>query len=196
MQSNEFKQVYVDELKDIYSAESQLVKALPKVAKALVSPQLVQAIESHLEETKAQAVRLKSLLESMGEDTKGPAYEAMKGILEEGSKMIEEIQKGPVRDAALIAGCQKVEHYEIASYGSVVEWAKVLGLNDHAKVLQTTLDEEGNADKTLSTISQTVNRQALNGEDDAEVQRHSANCPKRILEGNRRQRQALSVSAH
>lgn len=164
MQSNEFKQVYIDELKDIYSAESQLVKALPKVAKALVSPQLVEAIEAHLEETKAQAVRLKNLLESMGEDTKGPACEAMKGILEEGSKMIEEIQRGPVRDAALIAGCQKVEHYEIASYGSVVEWAKVLGLNDQAKVLQTTLDEEGNADKTLSTISQTVNRQALNGE--------------------------------
>lgn len=164
MQSNEFKQVYIDELKDIYSAESQLVKALPKVAKALVSPQLVEAIEAHLEETKAQAVRLKNLLESMGADTKGPACEAMKGILEEGSKMIEEIQRGPVRDAALIAGCQKVEHYEIASYGSVVEWAKVLGLNDQAKVLQTTLDEEGNADKTLSTISQTVNRQALNGE--------------------------------
>lgn len=153
MKSTELQEVFIDELKDIYSAESQLIKALPKIAAALVTPELIKAVESHLAETKEQAKRLEEVLKSLDSDTKGPACAAMKGILEEGSKFIEDIEEGPVRDAALIGGCQKVEHYEIASYGTVIEWATILGHTEQAAILQSTLDEEKAADDKLTEIA-------------------------------------------
>lgn len=164
MKTTTLDQFYIDELKDIYSAEKQLVKALPKISKAMVTPQLIDAVEAHLEQTKGHATRLEEVLKMLGEDTKGPACEAMKGILLEGSSLIEDIEKGSVRDAALIAGCQKVEHYEIASYGTVVRFAMLLGHQDQADILRQTLDEESEADELLSEIAEgVVNKQALKG---------------------------------
>ena len=168
MKTTTLEEFYIDELKDIYSAESQLIKALPKIAKALVTPQLIDAVEAHLEETKIHATRLEEVLKMLGEDTKGPACEAMKGILGEGSSLIEDIEKGSVRDAALIAGCQKVEHYEIASYGTVVRFAALLGHKDQVEILRQTLDEESSADEKLSEIAETVvNKDALNSGSDS-----------------------------
>lgn len=162
MKTTTLEEFYVDELKDIYSAEKQLLKALPKISKAMVTPQLIDAVEAHLEQTKGHATRLEEVLKMLGEDTKGPACEAMKGILLEGSSLIEDIEKGSVRDAALIAGCQKVEHYEIASYGTVVRFAMLLGHQDQADILRQTLDEESEADELLSELAEgVVNKQAL-----------------------------------
>jgi ferritin-like metal-binding protein YciE len=154
------QELLIDELKDLYSAEKQIVRALPKLAKAATSPDLKQALLDHLEETKGQVFRLEQIGEMVGKKLTGKTCVGMKGVLEEGSEVLEDTEKGIVRDAALISASQRVEHYEMAGYGSAREFAKTLGQSDVAKLLDETLAEEKNADKKLSVISQQVNAEA------------------------------------
>lgn len=154
------QELLIDELKDLYSAEKQIVRALPKLAKAVSSPELQQALLSHLEETKGQVSRLEKISEIVGKKLTGKTCVGMKGVLEEGSEVLEDTDKGIVRDAALIAASQRVEHYEMAGYGSAREFAKLLGHSDIAALLDETLTEEKNADKKLSVISKQINAEA------------------------------------
>jgi ferritin-like metal-binding protein YciE len=147
------QELLIDELKDLYSAEKQIVRALPKLAKAASSPELQQAILNHLEETKGQVARLEKIGEIVGKKLTGKTCVGMKGVLEEGSEVLEDTDKGIVRDAALISASQRVEHYEMAGYGSAREFAKLLGLTEVAQLLDETLAEEKNADKTLSAVA-------------------------------------------
>jgi ferritin-like metal-binding protein YciE len=155
------EQLLIDELKDIYSAEKQITRALPKMAKAAKSPELRQAFETHLEETKGQIERLDEIFETLGKKATGKTCHGMQGLVEEGSEMMQELDKGDVRDAALISAAQRVEHYEIAAYGTVREYAKMLGKKDVAKLLDQTLEEEKATDEKLNGISAEVNNQAM-----------------------------------
>jgi ferritin-like metal-binding protein YciE len=154
-------ELLVDELKDIYSAEKQITKALPKLAKGAQSPELRKAFESHLEETKGHVERLDQIFEILGKSSRGKMCHGMEGLLEEGSEMLEENEKGEVRDAGLIAAAQRVEHYEMAAYGSVRAFAKLLKQNEIVELLEQTLEEEKAADEKLTSISEQINPQAL-----------------------------------
>ena len=154
------QELLIDELKDLYSAEKQIVRALPKLAKGASTPELQTAILSHLEETKGQVARLEKIGEILGKKMTGKTCVGMNGVLEEGSEVLEATDKGIVRDAALISAAQHVEHYEMAGYGSAREFAKALGLSDVAAILDETLAEEKSADKKLSVISKQVNATA------------------------------------
>jgi len=156
MKLESLRELLVDELKDLYSAENQLVKALPKMAKAAASPELKAAFEEHLEETKGQVDRLVTIFEQLEGSPKGKKCKAMEGLIEEGSEFIDADGEDSVKDAALICAAQKVEHYEIASYGCARTFATLLGLDEVAELLQETLDEEGNADKKLTELAETV----------------------------------------
>jgi ferritin-like metal-binding protein YciE len=153
-------ELLLDELKDLYSAERQITKSLPKLAKAATSPDLKQAFQSHLEETQGQIERLDRVFEILGKNPKGKMCHGMEGVLEEGSEVLEETEKGAVRDAALISAAQRVEHYEMAGYGCVREYARILGQKEVASLLDETLKEEEAADKKLGTIAKQVNRAA------------------------------------
>jgi ferritin-like metal-binding protein YciE len=152
----------LDELRDIYDAEKQLVRALPKMAKAASSEQLRVAFEKHLEETKNQVERLEQVFDKLDTRARGKRCEAMRGLVEEASELMEEIKIPQVLDAALIAGAQKVEHYEIAAYGSVRALAEACGHQEVARLLDETLDEEKEADQKLNQIALSeVNQAAL-----------------------------------
>ena len=161
MPAENLEQLLIDELKDIYSAEKQITRALPKMAKAAKSPELKEAFESHLEETKGQIERLDEIFETLGKKATGKTCHGMQGLVEEGNEMIQELDKGDVRDAALISAAQRVEHYEIAAYGTVREYAKMLGRKDAAKLLDQTLEEEKATDEKLNSISAQVNNEAM-----------------------------------
>lgn len=171
----------VEELKDLYSAENQLVKALPKMAKAATAPELREAFESHLEETNGQVERLEQIFKGLEESPKGKKCAAMEGLIEEGSEIISENEKSSVLDAGLICAAQKVEHYEIASYGCVRTFAQLLGLEDVAELLQETLDEEGAADKKLTELAESIiNVEAQGeGEDEGEDEETNGNTKKK-----------------
>lgn len=154
------EELFLDELRDLYSAEKQITKALPKIAKASASPELRAAFASHLEETKGHVARLEQIFEMLGKRGTGKTCEGMKGVLAEGAEVVEDVEKGSVRDAGLIAAAQRVEHYEMAGYGSVRTFAQLLNKPDMVKLLDETLTEEKAADKKLTQISTTVNKQA------------------------------------
>jgi ferritin-like metal-binding protein YciE len=154
-------ELLLDELKDLYSAEKQITKALPKMAKAAVSQDLKSAFESHLEETQGHVERLDKIFETLGKSPRGKTCHGMQGLLEEGSEMMGELEKGSVRDAGLISAAQRVEHYEMAGYGSVREFASLLGQKEIASLLDETLEEEKAADEKLTGIAKKVNPQAL-----------------------------------
>lgn len=143
-----------DQIRDLYSAENQLVKALPKMAKAATSDTLREAITSHLEETKGHVERLVEVAELLQIKPGGKKCKAMEGLIEEGKEVLDEDGEGPVIDVALIAAAQRVEHYEISAYGTARAIAEKLGNTKVAKILQKTLDEEGAADKKLTEISE------------------------------------------
>ena len=166
MKIESLRELFVEELKDLYSAEQQLVKALPKMARAATSPALRKGFEKHLEETKVQVERLEAIFEQLDESPKGKKCKAMEGLVEEGSEVIEEDMDDDVRDAALIAAAQRVEHYEIAGYGCVRTYAELLGESKAAKLLQKTLDEEGATDKTLTGLAEQINVEADDSESD------------------------------
>jgi ferritin-like metal-binding protein YciE len=160
MSVSSIQELLIDELKDIYSAEKQITRALPKMAKATTSDELKQAFQSHLEETKGQIERLDKIFEILGKAPRGKTCHGMQGVLEEGSEVIEETEKSAVRDAALISAAQRVEHYEMAAYGAVREYARILGQKEIAGLLEETLAEEKAADTKLTTIAKSVNSQA------------------------------------
>jgi ferritin-like metal-binding protein YciE len=152
--------LFLDELKDLYSAEKQITKALPKLVKAASTEELSAAFASHLQETKGHVERLEEIFQKLGKKGVGKTCEGMKGVLEEGAEVIQEIEKGPIRDAGLIAAAQRVEHYEIAGYGSVRAFAQLLGKQDIVELLEETLQEEKAADEKLTKISESVNQEA------------------------------------
>jgi ferritin-like metal-binding protein YciE len=177
MPAQSLQQLFVEELRDTYDAEKRLIRALPKMAKAASADELQTAFRNHLRETERQVGRLEQVFRTIGEKPRGKKCDGMIGIVEESNTAIEELEDGPVLDAALIAGAQKVEHYEIASYGTLAYFAELLG-NDRAKdLLGETLEEEKAADEKLSAIAKSkVNREALMGggedseEDDSGMQ--------------------------
>ncbi|HEX5271599.1 MAG TPA: ferritin-like domain-containing protein [Gemmataceae bacterium] len=156
MKLNSLDDLLVEELQDLYDAESQLVKALPKMAKAASNDSLRRAFEEHLEQTKGHVNRLEKVFQSLGQKAKSKTCEAMKGLVEEASDFLGESAEAPVRDAGMIACAQKVEHYEIAGYGSVRTWAERLGHREAARLLQQTLDEEAATDKKLTQIAESM----------------------------------------
>lgn len=169
MKIKNLQELYVEELRDIYNAESQLVKALPKVAKAATSDELRTAFEDHLEQTKEHIERLDHIFESLGEASKGKKCKAMEGLLEECNELLEEDIADSVLDAALIGAAQRVEHYEIAVYGTLATFAKLLGREEDGDLLGQTLDEEKEADETLTDIAEsTINAEAKEGESEEE----------------------------
>jgi len=152
---------FIDELRDVYHAEKQITKALPKMIKAATSDELRQAFENHLEETKGQIGRLEEVFESLDEKVRAKKCDGMAGIIEEGSSTMAEDFDEPTLDAALIASAQRVEHYEMAAYGTLVAWAEAMGHTEAAELLQATLDEEKAADEKLTEIADGgVNREA------------------------------------
>jgi ferritin-like metal-binding protein YciE len=148
--------LYVDELKDLYSAENQILKALPKMAKAASSPELRTAFEDHLEQSKGHVERLARIFKKLDVSPSGKKCKAMEGLIAEGKEVMEEDATPAVMDAALIAAAQRVEHYEMAGYGCVRTFARLLDHNLAADLLQKTLDEEGEADKKLTELAETV----------------------------------------
>jgi ferritin-like metal-binding protein YciE len=162
--SSKFQELFLHELKDIYWAEKHLVKALPKMSKGATSEKLSKAIDNHIQETEMQIERLEQVFEMMGEKASGKKCQAMAGLLEEGEEMLKESKlEGLVKDAGIIISSQKIEHYEIAAYGSLVTLAQKLGMNDAAKLLEQTLNEEKKTDELLTTIAETeVNVKAMN----------------------------------
>lgn len=145
--------LFVHELSDIYSAEKQLTRALPKLARASADPKLAEAFESHLEETNGQVERIDKIVDTLELRLKRIKCVAMEGLVEEGKEIIDSVEKGPLRDAALIAGAQKVEHYEIASYGTLAALAKQLGYDDALPLILDTLKEEKGADDKLTKLA-------------------------------------------
>lgn len=161
MELEHLMDLYVDELKDVYNAEKQLLRALPKMAKKAEHPELRQAFENHHAMTEEQVRRLETIFDDLKLPKRGKKCKGMEGLVEEGQDMMEEDADPDVMDAAMIASAQRIEHYEIAAYGTLRTYAKQLGLQEHARLLQTTLDEEGETDKLLSRIAESrINRDA------------------------------------
>ncbi|HEX7184959.1 MAG TPA: ferritin-like domain-containing protein [Thermoanaerobaculia bacterium] len=154
MEIDSLRKLYVEQLKDLHSAERQIIQALPRMAKNSSNQQLRAAFEEHLEVTKKQVERLDQIFEMLGKSSRGKKCKGMEGLIEEGKEVLEEDMEPEVRDAALIAAAQKVEHYEIAGYGTVRTYAQLLGEDRHVKLLQQTLDEEGNTDKKLTALAE------------------------------------------
>jgi ferritin-like metal-binding protein YciE len=157
MNSNALKSLYIDELKDLYSAENQLIKALPRMAKAATSPDLKKGFEEHLEQTREHARRLELILKGLDESPKGKKCKGMEGLIEEGSELIDEDPGDEELDAGLIAAAQRVEHYEIAGYGCVRTYAELLDQGDAASLLEETLEEERETDQKLTKLAESIN---------------------------------------
>lgn len=160
MKLETMKELLLDELQDLYSAETQITKALPKMAKASSSADLKHAFESHLQETEGHVQRLEKIFKNLQESPKGKTCEGMKGLLKEGDERVKEGGESDVLDAGLIAAAQRVEHYEIAAYGSARTYAELLGENEIAKLLEQTLEEEKSADQKLTKVAKKVNLKA------------------------------------
>ena len=153
MQSSQLMKLFEEELKDIYWAEKALTKAIPKMIKNATSKELIQALEDHLEETKEQVTRVEQVFEVIGKKATAKKCEAMEGLIKEAEAIMEECEEGPMCDAGIISAGQKVEHYEIASYGTLRQFAETLGLNEAAELLLTTLNEEKAADEKLTEVA-------------------------------------------
>ena len=181
MQLSSLEDLLVEELKDLYRAENQLLKAIPKMAKAATSKELKAGFEKHLKQTQGHVDRLEQVCELMDVSPKGKKCKAMEGLIEEGAEVIEEDAEPEVKDAALIAAAQRVEHYEIAGYGCVRTYAKLLGNDKAAKLLQQTLDEEGDTDKALTKLAETINVEAEDPNNDESAKTTKKKNTKRKL---------------
>ncbi len=180
MALNSLRELWIEEMRDLYNAENQLLKALPKMAKKASSPQLTKAFESHLGETKTHVDRLEQIFDALGTKPTGKVCKAMKGLVEEGSEMIKEKGAASVIDAGLIAAAQRVEHYEMAGYGVCRTFAGILGEDEAEDLLQETLDEEGAADEKLTEIAEsTVNDEAEDAEEEAKPAAKKKSAAKR-----------------
>jgi ferritin-like metal-binding protein YciE len=160
MKIETLRELLIDELQDLHSAEQQITKALPKLIKASHNPQLKQAFEHHLEETKNHVTRLEQILNRMNESPKGKTCEGMKGLLKEGEERVSDGGEAEVLDAGIISAAQRVEHYEIAAYGSARTYAELLGDQEAVRLLNQTLEEEKSADSKLNQVARTVNIEA------------------------------------
>jgi ferritin-like metal-binding protein YciE len=169
MQSSQLMKLFEEELKDIYWAEKALTKAIPKLIKNATSEELVEALENHLTETEEQVRRAEQVFEILGKKSTAKKCEAMQGLIDEAETIMDECEDGAMRDAGIISAAQKVEHYEIASYGTLRQFAETLGLHDAVELLQATLDEEKQADEKLSEVAMSaVNIQADEEEEEEE----------------------------
>jgi ferritin-like metal-binding protein YciE len=164
MQNSSLRELYVEELRDIYDAENQLVKALPEMAKAATSDELRSGFEEHLEQTKEHVRRLEQVLNDLGEKAKGKKCKGMQGLVAEGKEMIEEDFEDDVKDAGLISAAQRVEHYEIAAYGTVRIYAEILGEQNAVSLLEKTLNEEKETDEKLTELAEGINVEATEAE--------------------------------
>jgi len=160
MADDTLKTLYVDELRDLLDAEEQLIKAIPKMAEASASDALRSGFEQHLEQTKNHAARIEQILEALGEAPKGKKCKGMQGIVAEGKEMLDEDFEGALMDSAIISAAQRVEHYEIAAYGCVREYAKLLGESEAVSLLEQTLEEEKETDQKLTELARTINPEA------------------------------------
>ena len=168
MTADTLRELYVDELKDLYSAEKQLVRALPRMAKAATSEELRAGFEEHLEQTKGHVERLEEIFSALGEKAGGKKCKGMEGLVAEGAEVMGEDFEDDVMDAALIAAAQRVEHYEIAGYGTVCAYAQILGEDEQLNLLQQTLDEEKETDQKLTELAQDINVDASEPEEQEE----------------------------
>jgi ferritin-like metal-binding protein YciE len=168
MEHEALKELYVDELKDIYNAENQLVKALPKMAKACTSEDLRNGFEEHLEQTRGHVQRLEQIFKALGEKPSGKKCKGMEGLIAEGQEMMGEDFEDDVMDAALISAAQRVEHYEIAAYGTVRTYAELLGEEEAVGLLEQTLEEEKETDQKLTDLASDINVKAMNEDGKAE----------------------------
>lgn len=165
MKSKELDGLFLEALKDIYYAERKILRALPKMARAAQSPELKQAFQQHREETEVQKERLDQVFEMLGRRPQGKTCPAIDGIIEEGEEVIDTFKGSPALDAGLVAAAQAVEHYEIARYGTLCAWAKVLGMEDAVTVLSQTLEEEKKTDETLNQLAEgEINQSAIAAE--------------------------------
>jgi ferritin-like metal-binding protein YciE len=160
MESNTFRELYINELQDLYDAENQLIEALPKMAEASSSAELRAGFEAHLKQTRGHAMRLEQILAALGEDAKGTKCKAMKGLVAEGGEMIDSDFEGAVKDAGLIGAAQRVEHYEIAAYGTARTFAEILGDQAGVRLLDQTLEEEKETNDKLTELSENINAEA------------------------------------
>jgi ferritin-like metal-binding protein YciE len=164
MKLNSLKDLFVEQLRDLYDAEKQLTNALPKMVKAATSTELKRAFETHLKQTEGHVKRLEQVFEAMDMRPRGKKCKAMQGLIEEASETMQEEGEADTLDAAMIAAAQRVEHYEIAGYGTLRTYARTLGMNDVARILQTTLDEESQTDELLTQIAErSINIEAAAG---------------------------------
>ncbi len=154
MKLNSLQDLYLNEIKDLYDGEHRIIKALPKMAEAASSPELRSAFQEHLDQTRRQVDRLEQIFRKMNETPKGQKCKGLEGIIDEGEDTMDKDSPAAVRDAALIAAAQRVEHYEIAAYGTLRTFARRLGFEDHAQLLQETLQEEGSTDKKLTSLAE------------------------------------------
>jgi ferritin-like metal-binding protein YciE len=171
MPNDSLRQLYVDELRDLYNAETQLTKALPKMAKASSNDELRQAFEEHLRQTSEQVSRLEQIFEMLGEKPTGKKCLGMEGLVKEGAETMKEDYEDAIMDAAIIGAAQRVEHYEIAGYGTVREFAEILGEDEHVSLLEETLEEEKQTDEKLTQLAEQINSQAQeesSGEEEGE----------------------------
>lgn len=160
MKIDNLQKLYVEELRDLHSAERQIIQALPKMIKAASSPELKSALQEHLDITNQQLARLNQIFEKLGKKGTGKKCKGMEGVIADGKEILEEDMAPEVLDAAIISAAQHVEHYEMAGYGTVRTYAQLLGDREAAKLLQTTLDEEGDADKKLTLLAERINVEA------------------------------------
>ena len=175
------QQFFIDELRDIYSAEKQAIRLYPKIVKSAEAEPLKDALKAHLEQTKAQLERLDRVFALLEKRPTGKKCEGMQGVLAEAQEALEEAEAGPLRDAALIASVQRSEHYEIAAYGTVLALAKAMGENEIAALLAETLEEEKSTDKQLTAVSKSVNKQAIAFGQEEEVEEPAAPVRRRAV---------------
>jgi ferritin-like metal-binding protein YciE len=164
MKPNSLQELYLEQLKDLYDAEHQIIKALPKMIEAASSPDLKEALTEHLDVTKTQATRLETIFTTMGEKAKGEKCKGMEGVIDEGDDLVGDIKDSDLRDAAIIASAQRVEHYEMAGYGTARTYATLLQDNEASQLLQQTLDEEKEADNKLTELAGEINVSAASGQ--------------------------------
>ena len=155
-QKESLQKLYLEQLRDLFSAEDQILEALPKMAKQTTHAELKRAFQEHYQQTEQQVQRLQRIFDDMGESPEGEECDGMKGLIKEGEKAMEEFKDSDVLDAALIAAAQRVEHYEMAGYGCARTYAHMLGQQEHADLLQRTLDEEGDTDEKLTDLAESV----------------------------------------
>ena len=192
MAAKSLRDLFIEELRDAYDGEKRLLKALPKLAKAATNEELQDAFTTHATETEAQVARLEEVFRAIGEPVRGKKCDGIMGIIEEANSMMEELDEGPILDAALISGAQRAEHYEISAYGTLAHFADILGEQEAKDLLGETLEEEKAADEKLNAIAKSdVNREALMGEGEESEEEESAG---RGARGMRRSAESMAMA--